>query len=603
MHPSMLGPTVRIALAEARANKGLALASLVAGAVAGLVDNATFGLILLAFGSMGGQPPRSGPSAILHRLVAGNVQGHRSYLVALMILATTLQVGRSGLLYLARLLGEQLASRAEMSLRQRLSEAVLSYSFGHVSSFKAGDLANRVLVGASQVRVVLSAISGLSLSGILLAAYVVAMFMISPSLTLGAVLVFGAGTLIHRWILDRLRLQSRRVAKAQRQLGERIQQSLASLRLAHSFGVQHELLEKLRRVNEDLVSTIVRRAMITEATGPFTDVVLVSAMGLLLVLAFSTAAHLDGAFVAPLLTFIVILQRVGVRVRLTVVQVTECVSAFGARAEVDELLDPARHTYERTGGKEVPPLSQAISLEDVTFRYAETARPALDGVTLTIPAGSTVAFVGASGGGKSTLVDVIVGLFQPTAGVVRVDGLSLGDADLRTWRGQLGVVSQEVMLLPESVADNIRFSKAGASLTEVKETAALANAHSFIEGLPEQYDTLLGDRGYGLSGGQRQRLALARALLRKPRVLILDEATSALDSESERLLQDSLEKIHGEQTVVMVAHRLSTVTRADLIVVVEGGRIVQQGTHQDLLRQGGAYARYWRLQSQADDGP
>jgi ATP-binding cassette subfamily B protein/subfamily B ATP-binding cassette protein MsbA len=210
-----------------------------------------------------------------------------------------------------------------------------------------------------------------------------------------------------------------------------------------------------------------------------------------------------------------------------------------------------------------------------------------------------VALVGPSGAGKSSVADLLVGLYTPTAGRVLIDDQDLNQLDLISWQQRLGVVSQDTFLINASLADNIGFGRPDASRAQIEAAAALAQASGFIETLPEGYDTLVGERGYRLSGGQRQRISLARAFLRNPELLILDEATSALDSHSERLVQEALERFEDGHTVLVIAHRLSTVVGADLICVMRNGQIAEQGTHNELLSRQGVYKDLWDMQAMA----
>jgi len=258
--------------------------------------------------------------------------------------------------------------------------------------------------------------------------------------------------------------------------------------------------------------------------------------------------------------------------------------------------------YERRGGKPFNGLSESIRFQNVSFRYSERDRLAVNEVDLEIKKGSMTALVGASGAGKSTIVDLLLGIYDPTDGVIQVDSVNLADLSLMDWRSQIGVVSQNVAMLNLSVADNIAFGKTDSTREDIEEAAKEAHAHEFITEFSNGYDTLIGDSGHRLSGGQRQRIALARALIRKPQILILDEATSALDSVSERMIQKVIEEMHGELTIVAVAHRLSTVVSSDHIVVLQDGSVVEEGTHEELAKLGKVYAGYWNLQSNGSNG-
>ena len=233
----------------------------------------------------------------------------------------------------------------------------------------------------------------------------------------------------------------------------------------------------------------------------------------------------------------------------------------------------------------------------MSLRYQPSLPAAVEGVSFSLKRGKTVALVGASGAGKSSIADLLVGLYAPTAGQILVDGTDLATLDLASWQQRLGVVSQDTFLFNTSLANNIAFGTPHASKEQVVEAAVKAQAAGFIDSLPDGYDTLVGERGFRLSGGQRQRISLARAILRDPELLILDEATSALDTQSERLVQEALEHFERQHTVLVIAHRLSTVVNADEILLMDKGRIVERGQHAQLISTSGRYRDLWHQQS------
>jgi len=260
-----------------------------------------------------------------------------------------------------------------------------------------------------------------------------------------------------------------------------------------------------------------------------------------------------------------------------------------------EFLDAPAEIRDRKGARPFTGVQVGIRYRDVHMEY-RAGEPVLRDVDFFVPAGTVVALVGPSGAGKTTIADLLARFHDPTAGAVEFDGTDIRDLRIASLRGGLGVVSQETVLFHDTVRANIAYGKDDAPQDQIEAAARTAHAHDFVMKLPDGYDTVVGERGTTLSGGQRQRIAIARAVLRDPPVLVLDEATSALDTESERAVQEAMEALLEGRTVFVIAHRLSTIRRADRIVVVDGGRIVQQGTHGELMAEGGLYRRLRELQ-------
>jgi subfamily B ATP-binding cassette protein MsbA len=271
---------------------------------------------------------------------------------------------------------------------------------------------------------------------------------------------------------------------------------------------------------------------------------------------------------------------------------------IAASERIFEMLDTHTEVQDEPGAAPLPPLSRAIEFRDVGFGYEDDrAHRILRGVSFTVGTGQMVAIVGRSGAGKTTLANLIPRFYDVSTGAILIDGADIRHVALRSLRGQIGMVTQETVLFDDTVANNIAYGAPNATESEIEAAARAAHAHGFILTLPAGYQTVIGERGQRLSGGQRQRLAIARALLKNPPILILDEATSSLDAESEHLVQEALANLMLNRTSLVIAHRLSTVQRADLIVVLERGRVVETGRHEELLaRPGGAYARLYAMQ-------
>jgi subfamily B ATP-binding cassette protein MsbA len=271
--------------------------------------------------------------------------------------------------------------------------------------------------------------------------------------------------------------------------------------------------------------------------------------------------------------------------------------AIAASERIFELLDQHTEVREIAGAPWLAPFRRTIEFRNVVFSYDEGARPILRDVSFTVYAGQMVAIVGRSGAGKTTLVNLLPRFYDVTSGAILVDGVDVRSVTLASLRGQIAIVTQEVVLFDDTIAQNIAYGVPGAPAERIEAAARAAHAHDFIEALPDRYRTMIGERGQRLSGGQRQRIAIARAILKDSPLLILDEATSALDSESELLVQNALANLMRNRTSFVIAHRLSTIRRADAIVVMDRGRVVEVGRHEDLLMQrGGVYARLHDMQ-------
>jgi subfamily B ATP-binding cassette protein MsbA len=269
--------------------------------------------------------------------------------------------------------------------------------------------------------------------------------------------------------------------------------------------------------------------------------------------------------------------------------------AIAASVRIHEVLEITPTVQEKPRARELTGFKEAIVFQDVYFNYA--TQEILHGIELKVRPGETIAIVGPSGTGKTTLVDLIPRFYDPQKGRILIDGIDIRQVTLESLRRQIGIVTQDTILFNDTIRANIAYGNLKAGKDQIIQAAILANAHFFIERLPLGYDTVIGDRGMKLSGGERQRIAIARALLKNPPILILDEATSQLDTESERIVQEALERLMQGRTVFAIAHRLSTVKNAQRIIVLEGGRIVEQGTHSELLIKGGLYKKLCLLQA------
>jgi subfamily B ATP-binding cassette protein MsbA len=394
------------------------------------------------------------------------------------------------------------------------------------------------------------------------------------------------------------RKMRKRSGQAQERMGDLtgiLQESLAGARVVKAFGAEGHESARFRDANQRYFRAFVHLRRVSAAARPLSEYALV-AVAVAMMWLGGREIFLTGTlepqqfmlFVGALLTTISPIKSLS-EVNANVQQ------GVAAAQRVFRLLDTPPDIVDRPGARRLAQPPERIAFEGVSFEY-QADLPVLHGVDLEVQRGEVVALVGSSGAGKSTAMDLLARFYDPTGGRVLIDGADLRDLAVASWRAQLGIVTQETILFHDSIRDNIAYGRPEAGPEAVEAAARAANAHGFIERLPHGYDTVIGDRGARLSGGERQRLAIARALLRNPPVLLLDEATSSLDTESERLVQDALERLMRDRTVLVIAHRLSTVQHADRIVVFEKGRIVASGRHDELIAQGGLYRRLYDLQ-------
>jgi subfamily B ATP-binding cassette protein MsbA len=378
-----------------------------------------------------------------------------------------------------------------------------------------------------------------------------------------------------------------------------VTESLAGVRVAKAYGMEGRLkqraartFEEIRRLKMKAANQRARLDPLLEVAGGLAVAAVLVFIGWRIVKGQTTIGDFTG-FVTALLLAAQSMRALG-NLSAVLQEAAASLSRFYA------VLDEPPTVVDRPEARPIAIGSGEIAFRDVSFSYGGDG-PALSGIDLVVPGGSMTALVGRSGSGKSTLMSLVPRLFDPTKGVVAIDGQDLRDVTLDSLRRRIAVVSQDVVLFDDTVAANIAIGRPGATPDEIADAARAAAAHDFIQRLPQGYDTPVGDRGMRLSGGERQRVSLARAILKDAPILLLDEATSALDSESERIVQDALTRLARGRTSLVIAHRLSTVRAADLIVVLDEGQVAEIGTHEDLLGRGGIYARLHWLQSGGED--
>ncbi len=373
-----------------------------------------------------------------------------------------------------------------------------------------------------------------------------------------------------------------------------LQESISAVRVVKSFVRERHEIARFHKQNELNFQAEMKNVQLTSLLTPTVEFLAAITVTFILWIGGYEVVQGDltaGALVA-FLTYAVNLANPVKRISRIYGTVQR---AMAAADRVFDVIDMEETIHDKEGAVPLPEIEGRVAVKDVSFSYKEGA-PALSHVSLEASPGQLIAFVGPSGAGKSTIANLIPRFYEVNEGVIEIDGHDVRDVTLDSLREQIGIVPQETMLFSSSVRENIRYGRLDATDEEIEEAARAANAEEFILQLPEGYETKIGERGLNLSGGQRQRIAIARAILKNPRILILDEATSALDTESEKIVQAALDKLMVGRTSFAIAHRLSTIFNADCIYVIDGGRIVEQGTHEELLAAGGLYSTLYNIQ-------
>ncbi len=519
--------------------------------------------------------------------------------VVLLVAAVFLQGFQSVMRYWNKVFIGYFSARCRARITSLVNNQILSLSYACSSSFKVGELNNFIGVAPAAVQIEIETLSNLALNLLMVSIYVIALIRISPWLLLAAVAMALVITSLQKFLEPRIRDGSRRQACIDELISSRAIEDYQALRLLHSSG-QLELaaahLDGLMIEMEDAFRAQSKRLSLLEPVASFLPIVAVSIIVTLSLFLLRSASE---AVIPGLVTFVLALQRLNVRVGGISNDLNGLAANLGRLEIANKILRCSDKVFRRTSGDTLKSELNSIEFLNISLSYDNGSSFSVDDVSFSMAHGKTYALVGPSGAGKSSIADMIVGLYEPTAGQIFINNSPMLGISLSSWQQRLGVVSQDTFLFNASIAENLIFGLQNVSQQQLERAATQAQAAGFIEALPDGYDTLVGERGYRLSGGQRQRLSLARALLRQPELLILDEATSALDSASERLVQEAIQQVEGQCTVLVIAHRLSTIVNADQILVLDRGRIIQRGSHHQLLEAAGMYQKLWKQQSHA----
>ena len=488
------------------------------------------------------------------------------------------------------------ALRVATDLRVRLYGHLQTLSLDYFERAQMGDLAYRLTGDVDRVGEAVGKVFHQFVPCVLQLVVVLSyMIYLNWQLTLATFAIAPLIAVLIAWFGDRLLSFARRSQDRIAGLSATIAEILAGIRLVQAFGAEPTELDRFAQEAEAARSAKLQAAQAKAAQ--FVVVGFLEAMSVLVLFWLGSwqigQGNLTGAGFISYVTAVALLID---PISITTSNYNEFKESEASVDRLFELMAIPPTVRDLPGAKPLPAVTGHLDYRAITFAYPGTDESVLQGLNLTIKPGEAIALVGASGAGKSTIVNLLLRFYDPQSGQICVDGMDVRDVTLASLRRQIAIVPQETVLFSGTIAQNIALGQPDASLEAIEQAAKIANAHPFISQLSEGYQTWVGERGTNLSGGQRQRLAIARAVLRNPRILILDEATSALDSESEALVQEALERLMVDRTTLIVAHRLATIRRAHRILVVEQGRIVESGTHDDLLAQAGRYAAYYARQ-------
>jgi subfamily B ATP-binding cassette protein MsbA len=481
-------------------------------------------------------------------------------------------------------------------LRLRLFRHLQALPLGYFQRTRAGQSIARLINDADGVKMAVSAaLASLLQNSVMIVVYLAIMFGLSVRLTLVALVFAPVLLFVIRPLIARLRRRSREMVAERGELTSHVGEMMSSVKLVRAYVAEAFELARFKALADRYRKRVLRAQRFSSLTSPVSEVF--GGMMIVGILWYGTLLALGNRpAMRPeeLITFLVVALRLMSPVKSVSNYPAVMAGALASAERVYEVLDLPADEGDRPGETQAR-FTERIDYRRVSFSYGAEAE-VLQEVDLEVRRGQVIAIVGPSGAGKTTLVDLLPRFYEPTAGAIFLDGVPITRYTRRSLRSLMGIVSQETILLNDTVLSNIAYGRSDFTLEQVRAAAAAANADDFIARLPDGYGTVLGERGTRLSGGQRQRIAIARAVLRDPPILILDEATSQLDTESERLVQDAVDKLMRHRTVLVIAHRLATVQHADVIVVLQEGRIVERGSHAQLLAADGLYRRLYNLQ-------
>jgi len=532
----------------------------------------------------------SAPIALIKRLfdkgIAGKSEKDILYAAGVMIM---LAAGGAVLMYWNTILSTVISSSIYKDIVTDIYNKIQTLDMEYFSSKKIGDMMTRVMTDPSNINSIILEIFDMISEIIKVVFFLGIAFYIDFDLTLGVMVVTPILVITVRRYAKRLKRSGRQRQEALDGLNSKLQETLSGIRIIRAFATEEYEINNFKKKNNSLKKIAVRSARYNAKANSIMEALNYIIIALLLMFSGYRVLRAKNFTPGDFITIIGAISSMYTPARRAITRFNAISVNLSSITRVSEILEEMPSIVNKENCIKFENFTDGISFENVDFEYKDNPEKILKNINLDVKKGETVAFVGNSGGGKSTLVNLIPRFFDVSNGSLKIDGIDVRDYEIKSLRKAIGIVPQETFLFSGTILSNIKYSRQDATFEEVVEAAKQANAHEFIENLSEGYDTEIGERGVKLSGGQKQRIAIARAILENPQILILDEATSALDNESEKLVQDALEKLMEGKTTFVIAHRLTTIENSNKIVVIQKGEVKEIGSHNELLSKDGIY--------------
>ena len=532
----------------------------------------------------------SAPIALIKRLfdkgIAGKSEKDILYAAGAMIM---LAVVGAVLTYWNTIFSTVISSSIYKDIVTDVYNKIQTLDMEYFSSKKTGDMMTRVMTDPSNINSIILEIFDM-ISEIIKVVFCLGIaFFIDFDLTLGVMVITPILIVTVRRYAKRLKRSGKQRQEALDSLNSKLQETLSGIRIIRAFATEDYEINNFKKKNENLKKIAVRAAKYNAKANSIMEALNYIIIALLLMFSGYRVLRAKSFTPGDFITIVGAISSMYTPARRAMTRLNSISVNMSSITRVSEILEEMPSIINKENCIKFENFVSDITFENVDFKYRDNAEKILKNINLDVKKGETVAFVGNSGGGKSTLVNLIPRFFDVSGGSLKIDGIDIRDYEIKSLRKAIGIVPQETFLFSGTILSNIKYSRQNATFEEVVEAAKQANAHEFIKSLPDGYDTEIGERGVKLSGGQKQRIAIARAILENPQILILDEATSALDNESEKLVQDALEKLMDGKTTFVIAHRLTTIENSNKIVVIQKGEIKEVGNHNELLNKNGIY--------------